>query len=101
MSQANPSKLRKALKRQWLYVSIAVGITLFGFVLFSNRGIVQRISLENKKRKMQTEILQSKYQRDSLQRNIEKLHSDTLLIEQIAREKYGMIKQGETVFIVE
>lgn len=50
---------------------------------------------------MQTEILQSKYQRDSLQRNIEKLHSDTLLIEQIAREKYGMIKQGETVFIVE
>lgn len=34
----------------------------------------------------------------SLEREIERLTSDTLYIEEIARKEYGMIKKGEEVY---
>lgn len=68
------------------------------FVLFSNYGIVKMLSLELKKREFIDLIKREEYIADSLNKEIKRLKTDTLEIERIAREKYGMVKRGETIY---
>lgn len=101
MSQPSPHTLRKKLKRRRLIMAILILVPLLGFVLFSKRGIIARVGLEMEKQTMQAEIEQVRKQHDSLRAVIEQLQSDTVLIEKLAREKYGMVRPGETVYRVE
>jgi cell division protein FtsB len=101
MSQPTPHTLRKKLKRRRLIMAILILVPLLGFVLFSKRGIIARVGLEMEKQTMQAEIMQVRKQQDSLRAVIEQLQSDTALIEKLAREKYGMVRPGETVYRIE
>ena len=69
------------------------------FIIFSNYGIVKRIQLEIGKKTLMKDIKKEKDISDSLSRQIKLLETDKLEIERIAREKYGMLKPGEKVFI--
>lgn len=82
-------------------MAILILVPLLGFVLFSKRGIIARVGLEVEKQAMQEEIAQVRQQQDSLRTIIQRLQSDTTLIEKLAREKYGMVRPGETVYRVE
>jgi cell division protein FtsB len=86
-------------RRRWIWV--AVSILVLYFVLFSNSGLVKRFSLESEKAELQEKILKAKMQNDSLKHRIELLKSDELEIERVAREKYGMKKKGETIYLIE
>ncbi len=89
----NPGK-----RYRWLLV---LGfVVVFFFFMFSDHGIYTRFSLESKKTELYESISQEQKNADSLQKIIKKLRTDTLEIERIAREKYGMIKPGEEVFRV-
>ena len=70
------------------------------FLLLSDHGILKRASLEIENRKLQALIDEQKKTNDSLGKRIQALQYDTLEIEKIAREKYGMVKPGETVILV-
>lgn len=82
-------------------MAILILVPLLGFVLFSKRGVIARVGLEMEKQAMQAEIAQVRQQQDSLRTIIQRLQSDTTLIEKLAREKYGMVRPGETVYRVE
>ena len=82
-------------------MAILILVPLLGFVLFSKRGIIARVGLEMEKQTMPAEIAQVRQQQDSLRIIIQRLQSDTTLIEKLAREKYGMVRPGETVYRVE
>lgn len=101
MAQPTPHTLRKKLKRRRLIMAILILVPVLGFVLFSKRGIIARVGLEMEKQAMQAEIAQVRQQQDSLRTIIQRLQSDTTLIEKLAREKYGMVRPGETVYRVE
>lgn len=49
---------------------------------------------------MQGEIRKMRADNDALRRHVARLESDPSTIEKIARERYGMIKNGETVYMV-
>jgi len=81
-------------------IIIFVIIAVFAvFIIFSNYGIVKRIELEVGKKTLVKDIKKEKDISDSLSRQIKLLENDKLEIERIAREKYGMLKPGEKVFI--
>lgn len=93
--------LQKALQRRWLIASLAaLSITAY-FLVFSKRGVVERYSLQRRKNSVVEEISRLKKQEDSLRTYIQVLEKDTFMVEKIARERYGMIKQNEKVYIVE
>jgi cell division protein FtsB len=77
------------------------GIPITAYVLFSSRGVFARVSLEWEQRRATARIERAVQEQDSLKLFIQRLESDTLLIERLAREKYGMVKPGERVFIVD
>ena len=83
--------------------NIIYSVVIFIFViyaLFSSYGIVTTVTLQNKQKNLQKQINNYKIIADSLQEHIRLLKTDTLYIERVAREKYGLVKPNEKVFII-
>ena len=79
--------------------TVVISAVLF-YLLFSSHGIVQRISLEYKLTELKEQLSNERKIKDSLQNKIRKLRYDTLEIERAAREKFGMVKDGEKVYYI-
>ncbi len=88
------------VKRRQMIYGVVILVVLI-FLLFSDHGIMKRISLQNKKREISEQISAEIAKKDSLQQEIKKMKFDTLEIERAARENYGLTKEGEKVFYIE
>jgi len=86
------------IKRKALIAGIAV-IIAAAFFIFSPYGIIKSIKLASQRSDSYKELIDLKKTNDSLRKKIIEIRNDTLEIERIAREKYGMIKFGEKVYI--
>jgi cell division protein FtsB len=79
---------------------LGVVILIFGsFVIFSPYGVVKSIKLVAQRYSSLEEIKNLKKENDSLRDEIKQLKTDTLEIEKVAREQYGMVKKGEKVYL--
>lgn len=86
------------IEKKKLILATVIGVPLLSFALFSQRGLLARIGLEAERRDLRSDIEALQAKRDSLREYIRRLENDTVLIEQIARERYGMVRPGETVY---
>jgi cell division protein FtsB len=68
------------------------------FMLFGNKGILQRLRLEDQKKEMVENIHNAQREQLQLQQQSKALDGDPKAIEKVAREKYGMVRDGETVY---
>lgn len=94
-------KIAKNSIRRHLFVGGVVFLVIFTLMFFSNKGFLQRIELEAEKAELIEDIEEKKRNIRNYQTKIKKLKVDSLEIEKIAREKYGYVKAGETVYVVE
>lgn len=92
--------IRAMLASKRLLSGIFIGIPIILFLLFGNHGIVQRIRLQNQKADLQAKIQQAEAETKQLQTESKALDTDKKAIEKVAREKYGMAREGETVYRV-
>jgi len=92
--------LFKDKRRTQVFLITCVCILLVIYMLFSNYGFVNTIKLQHKQKILITEINNEKHAHDSLRKCLILLKKDTLYIEQVAREKYGLVKPNEKVFIM-
>ena len=86
-------------RRILLFALILLGVSAFG--LFSNYGFLTRWSLERHRTALADSLAQLQHNSDSLRARARELRSDTLEIERLARERYGMSKPGEQVFVIQ
>ncbi len=91
---------KKAIRKKSVVITLIIALPALSFIIFSNKGILQRYTLENEKRDMLQKIQQAQIEQRRLQHESKALDSDPKAIEKVAREKYGMIKDGETVYKV-
>lgn len=94
------ASLRKLFKNKRAMLGLVVGVPLVLFLMFGSHGIVQRIRLTNQKAELQAKIEQAKAETKQLEAESKALDGDKKAIEKVAREKYGMIREGETVYKV-
>lgn len=93
-----PHKLITLFKNRKLAIIIAaLGFALI-LILFSNKGIIQRIKLESQKKVLIDRMRALELENERLRLEEKNLTSDLSTIEHVAREKHGMIKKGEIVF---
>ncbi|MFC2130163.1 septum formation initiator family protein [Bacteroidota bacterium] len=85
--------------RKRILIAAVVIIIVSGFMLFSPYGIIKSIKLAGQRSDSYKELINLKKINDSLRQKIKEIRLDTTEIERIAREKYGMIKKGEKVYI--
>jgi len=96
------SSLIRTLARFIKYNSRLVFVIVFflGLIslsVFGNKGLIQRIQLESEKKDLE-EILKAEIKKtEELQKEIEELKVSNNKIEKVAREKYGMTREGEKI----
>ncbi len=79
---------------------IIAGAIVIPFVLFNNRGVITRIKLEYQRKEMIEKVRAANEENKRLQSYLKAIDGDKKTIEKVAREKYGMARQGETVYKV-
>lgn len=72
-------------------------ISLLSFALFGNKGILQRMKLEDEKKELEQQLETEKKKAQELQKEIDELKTSDKKIEKLAREKYGMTREGEKI----
>jgi cell division protein FtsB len=88
------------LRRKSLYAAL-VAIPLLGILTFGNRGLFKRIQLENEVASLRQTLYHDRATSDSLRVEINKIKQDTTAVERLARERYGMVRPGETIYKVD
>jgi cell division protein FtsB len=91
---------KRFLREKKVRWTLIVAVPVFGFMTFSNKGILQRIHLMNQKHEMEVKVREAQEEQRRLQQQLKALESDKKAIEKVAREKYGMVREGETVYKV-
>lgn len=91
---------RKLLKNLRAVAAMVLGVPLVLFLLFGSRGVVQRVRLQNQKADLETKIREANAETQRLNAELKALDGDRKAIEKVAREKYGMLREGETVYKV-
>lgn len=90
--------IKKLLRNKRLVAGLIVGVPLFLFLLFGNHGIVQRVRLQHQKTDLESKIQRADEEGKRLQADSKALDGDKQAIEKVARENYGMHREGETVY---
>jgi cell division protein FtsB len=90
----------RPLRNKRILVTLIVLLPILLFVTFSSKGIIRRLKLEGEKRRWQEKIREAQLEEKRLQEEIKALENDLGMIEKIARERYGMVREGETVYRV-
>lgn len=92
--------MHRALRNKRVVLALVVGIPIALYVLFGSRGVVQRVKLENQKAELEAKVREAEAETQRLQSESRALDGNKEAIEKVAREKYGMIRKGETVYKV-
>ena len=93
---------KRQRKKNKLKIYILTGTIIIGIIalIFIDFGILALVNLKKKKHSLRSNIETLLHQQISIQEEIHKLKYDTSYIENIAREKFMMVKPGEKVFRV-
>ncbi|MDQ3021389.1 MAG: septum formation initiator family protein [Bacteroidota bacterium] len=73
---------------------------LIAFASLGNKGIIQRFKLETEKKDLEEQLEAEIKKSQQLLNEINELKSSDTKIEKVAREKYGMTKDGEKIYKV-
>ena len=70
---------------------------LLSLAVFGNKGILQRYRLEAERKDLEKQLDDEYKKAEALRKEIEELRTSDEKMEKVAREKYGMTKDGETI----
>lgn len=83
-------------KKTFLYFIITLFLIGLLYLTFNEHGLIKYLRLENEVTNLNSEIIRLQNENNSLKSEIDSLKKEIpAKIEQIAREKYDMIKEGE------
>lgn len=92
--------VKSASKNKKRTIIIILAFLLFLYLLFDNKGIIKRIQLEKQHREWIEKVKADSLETIRMREQIKALEGDKKTIEKTAREKYGMAREGETVYQV-
>jgi cell division protein FtsB len=100
MKQALFNQFFENKRRRLVLFGIIITIIIGAVILFSDYGIIKLFNLEYRKSQLDEQIARQNDIRDSLKNEIELMKTDSIEIERVARDKYGLIKSGEEIIII-
>jgi len=80
---------------------LIVLLFIVSYAVFGKKGILQRVELEMENKELQRKLKDEQDKTLMLQKEIEELKSSDKKVEKVAREKYGMLKEGEEIYKVQ
>ncbi len=93
--------LTKAERRFAIRLILAVAIVSVLWLLFApNRGVVHYQRLKSQIENLSQENRDLEERNTALQKEIQRLQEDDAYLEELARKKFGLLKENETVYEV-
>jgi cell division protein FtsB len=92
--------VRYIYHRRKFFLYVAVLLLILSYAVFGKKGILQRVELEMENRELKEKLKAEQQRSLILQKEIEDLKTSDKKIEKVAREKYGMVKDGEEIYKV-
>ena len=77
---------------------LIIVLLLIYMTIFGNKGLIYRIDLESEKKQLEEELQTEINKGEELQKEINELNNSESKIEKVAREKYGLTKEGEQIY---
>lgn len=84
-----------------IFFVTAVALLIIFTLVFTEKGFYTNYKLNQEKEALKITLDSLKRINDSLRTEIELLKSDDFKIEKVAREKYGMVREGEKIYKIE
>lgn len=88
-------------RRRYLTLFLIIFLWVVYALLMGDNGLLVRYNLEVENKELKAAIKREAQIQDSLRKEIKLLQTDKKRIEKAAREKYGMVKPGETLYKVQ
>lgn len=92
--------IRYIYRRRKTFAYLTIILLILSYAVLGKKGIFQRVELELENRALQEKLKDEKEKTLMYQKEIELLKTSEGKIEKVAREKYGMAKEGEEVYKV-
>ena len=91
---------RRGVLRRRIVLTLGIAGSLYLIIplLLGDMGVLKYIGMLKQYYRVSSEIMEMKDQNRDLQREIEALRSDPETIERIARERLGMVRDGELIY---
>jgi len=94
--------MAKGKRKILLYLIIIIVVIGASYTFFNERGVIKYFGLKSQVDSMQVELDKVKLENERLKNEIDSLHKKIpAKIEQVAREKYNMKREGEIKIEVE
>jgi len=94
--------MAKGKKKYVLYIFLAIIVIGVIYILFNERGVIKYMGLKSRVDSIQVELEEVKLENERLKNEIDSLKKKIpAKMEQVAREKYNMKREGETLIEVE
>lgn len=77
---------------------LIIVLLLIYMTIFGNKGIMYRIDLESEKNQLEDDLQTEIKKGEEFQKEIYELNTSESKIEKVAREKYGLTKEGEQIY---
>lgn len=100
MTEDSKQKLHENPVKRHLVVGGVILFVILIFYLFTDYGAINKYSYISKESDLSEKAAGLRKEIDSLKKLEIRMRKDTLEIERLAREKYGMIKPGEKVIFI-
>jgi len=84
--------------RRKFFLYLVILLLILSFAVFGKKGILQRVELEMENRDLKEKLKAEQEKTLMLQKEVEDLKTSDRKIEKVAREKYGMVKEGEEIY---
>jgi cell division protein FtsB len=90
-------------KKKFIYriVFLTVTLAVLAFITFNEYGLLKYLHVKKELKQLNEEILRSEERIKTMEAEIDSLKISKYKIEQVAREKYDMMKKNEKVFKIE
>ena len=92
--------VRYIYRRKRFFLYVLVLLLVLSYAVFGKKGILQRVELEMENSELKTKLKAEQEKSLMLQKEVEDLRTSDKKIEKVAREKYGMVKDGEEIYKV-
>lgn len=90
-----PTTNGKNLITVWLLIVI---LLMLGYAIFGSRGVVRIMQTERQKQQLEGQLADLQQNQQQLREEIDRLQHDKDYWEQLAREKLGMVREGELIY---
>ena len=94
-----PLAQRLPRSRRWIAVGILVAVAVWATVILSgDGGLLELRRQRGRLHQVEADVARLAAENDSLRQLLWKMRNDPAYVEKVAREEYGMVRQGERLY---